>query len=58
MMYTPQAPVLDLRGETVTSILELRDAVHRLCLCPEEPQTPAEQCPNGRRKPKKSKKSP
>ena len=57
MLYTPQAPVLDLRGETTTSTLDLRDAFHRLLLCPEEPQTPAEQCPNGGRKPKKSKKS-
>ena len=57
MLYTPQAPVLDLRGETITSTLDLRDAFHRLCLSPEEPQTHAEQCSNGRRKPKKSKKS-
>ena len=53
MQNTPQAPVLDLRGETITSTLDLRDAFHRLCLCPEEHQTCSEQCPKGRRKPKK-----
>ena len=57
MLYTPQAPVLDLREETITSTLDLRDTFHRLHLCPEEPHTSAEQCPNGRRKHKKSKKS-
>ena len=57
MLYTPQAPVLDLREETITSTLDLRDTFHRLRLCPEEPQASAEQCPNGRRKHKKSKKS-
>ena len=57
MLYTPQAPVLDLRGETITSTLDLRDAFHRLCLCLEKDQTQAEQCPDGRRKTKKFKKS-
>ena len=57
MLYTPQAPVLDLRGETITSMLDLRDAFHRLHLCPEEDQTQAEQCPDSRRKTKKFKKS-
>ena len=57
MLHTPQAPVLDLREETLTSTLDLRDTFHRLCLCPEVPFTSAEQCPNGRRKHKKSKKS-
>ena len=57
MLYTPQAPVLDLREETITSTLDLRDTFHRLYLCPEEPQASAEQFPNGRRKPKKSKTS-
>ena len=28
MLYTPQAPVLDLRGETIASTLDLRDAFH------------------------------
>ena len=54
MLYTPQAPVLDLRGETITSMLDLRDTFHRLCLCQDEHQTCAEQCPNGRLRPKKS----
>ena len=55
MVYTPQAPVFDLREETITSTLDLRDAFHRLCLCPEESPASAEQCPNGRRKHKKPK---
>ena len=54
MLYTPQASVLDLREETITSTLDLRDTFHRLHLCPEEPHASAEQCPNGKRKPKKS----
>ena len=32
-LYTPEAPVLDLRGKKVTSILDLADAFHELCLC-------------------------
>ena len=28
MLYTPQAPVLDLRGQNVTSTLDLRNAFH------------------------------
>ena len=28
MLYTPQAPVLDLREETITSDLDLRDTFH------------------------------
>ena len=54
MLYTPQVPVLDLREEMITSTLDLRDAFHQLCLCPEEDETHPEQCPNGRRKSKKS----
>ena len=30
MLYTPQAPVLDLREETITSDLDLRDTFHQL----------------------------
>ena len=33
-LYTPQAPVLDLRDKKVTSTLDLADAFHELCLCP------------------------
>ena len=54
MLHIPQAPVLNLRQETITSTLDLRDTFHQLCLCPEEGNTHAEQCPNGRRKSKKS----
>ena len=57
MLYTTQAPILNLREETITSTLDLRDAFHQLHLCPEEDETHPEQCPNGRRKSKKSKKS-
>ena len=30
MLYTPQAPVLDLRGQNVTSTLDLGNAFHQL----------------------------
>ena len=39
MLYTPQAPVLDLR-----------DAFHQLRLCPTEDDPQGESSPNGRRK--------
>ena len=56
MLYTPQAPVLDLRGQNVTSTLDLKDAFHQLCLCPTEDDTQGESSTNGRRKsPKKQK---
>ena len=54
MLYTPQAPVLDLREEIITSTLDLRDAFHKIHLGPEEDKTHPEQCPSGRRKSKKS----
>ena len=41
MLFPPQAPVFNLRGETITSTLDLRDTFHRLHLCPEEDQTHA-----------------
>ena len=50
MLYTPQAPVLDLRGQNITSTLDLRDALHQLCLCSTEDETQGEQSTNGRRK--------
>ena len=31
MLYTPQAPVLDLRGQNISSTLDLIDAFHQLC---------------------------
>ena len=57
MLYTLQAPVLDLRDTKVTLAIDLRDVFHRLHLCPEEDNIKSEQCPNGRRKSKKAKKS-
>ena len=50
MLYTPQAPVLGLRGQNVTSALDLTDAFHQLCLCPTEDNQQGESSPNGRRK--------
>ena len=55
-LYTPRASVPNLRGETIPSTSDLRDAFHQLHLCPEEDETHPEQCPNDRRKSKKSKK--
>ena len=57
MLYTPQAPVLDLREETITSDIDLTDAFHRLHLCPEEDEKYLGKSPNGRRKTRMSKKS-
>ena len=50
MLYTPQAPVLDLRGKNVTSTLNLNDAFHQLCLCLTEDETQSQPSTNGRRK--------
>ena len=50
MLYTPQAPVLDLRGQNVTSSLDLVDAFHQLYLCPMENDQQGESSPNGKRK--------
>ena len=50
MLYTPQAPVLDLRGQNITSTLVLRDTFHQLHLCPTEDETQGESSTNGRRK--------
>ena len=50
MLYTPQAPVLDLRGQNITSTLDLMDAVHQLFLCPTKDDQQGESSPNGRRK--------
>ena len=45
-LYTPQAPVLDLRGKQVTSTLDLADAFHELCLCPSDNNQQEESSPN------------
>ena len=42
--------VLDLRGQNVTSTLDLRDAFHQLHLCPTEDETQGESSTNDRRK--------
>ena len=55
MLYTSQAPVLDLREETITSNRYLRDAFHQLHLCPEEAEKYLEKCLNSRRKPRSPK---
>ena len=57
MLYTPKVPVLDPRGQNVTSSLDLRDTFHQLCLCPKEDKTQGEWSTNGRRKSQKPKKS-
>ena len=57
MLSTPQAPVLDLRGQNITSTLDLRDAFPQLHLCLKEDETQGEQSTNGRRKSLKTKKS-
>ena len=57
MLYTPQAPVLDLRGKNITSTSDLADAFHQLCSCPTEDDQQEESSPNGRRKFWKTKKS-
>ena len=49
-VYTPEAPVLDLRGKKVTSTLDLADAFHELCLCSTGSDQQEESSPNGRRK--------
>ena len=57
MLYAPQVPVLDLRGQNMTSTLDLRDDFHQLHLCPTEDEIQGEWSTNGRRKSQKSKKS-
>ena len=56
-LYTPEAPVLDLRGKRHTSMLDLADAFHELCLCPTDNNQQEESSPNGRRKSQKTQKS-
>ena len=50
MLYTPQAPVLDLGGQNVTSTLDLMDTFYQLGLHPTEDDQQGELSPNGRRK--------
>ena len=49
-LYTPEAPVFDLRGKKVTSTLDLADAFHKLHLCPSDDNQQEESSPNRRRK--------
>ena len=57
-LYTPEAPVLDLRGKKVTLTLDLADAFHELHLCPTDDDNQQEESsPNGRRKSQKNHKS-
>ena len=49
-LYTPEAPVLDLRGKKVSSTLDLADTFHELCLCSTDSDQQEESSPNGRRK--------
>ena len=56
MLYTTQAPVLDVRGQNVTSILDLTDTFHQLPLCPTADNQQGQSSPNGRRKSQKNQK--
>ena len=47
MLGTPQTPILDLRGQSITSDWDLREAFYKLHLCPEEDTDKQEDCPNG-----------
>ena len=53
-LYTPEAPVLDLRGKKVPSTLDLADAFHDLHLCPTDDNQQEESSPNGRSKSQKT----
>ena len=57
MLYTPQAPVFNLRGKNSTSTLDLVDAFYQLCLCPTDNDQQEKSSPNGRRKSGKTQKS-
>ena len=50
LLYTPEAPVLDLRGKKVTSTLNLADIFHELHLCSTDSDPQEESSSNGRRK--------
>ena len=49
MLYTSQAPVLNLRGRTVTSTSGLQDAFHQLGLSTKEAETKGKNSSDGRR---------
>ena len=53
-LYTPETPVLDLRGKKVTSTLDLADAFHELHLCSTDKNQQEQSSPNGRRKRQKT----
>ena len=55
MLYTPQAPVLDLRCKNITSTLDLVDTFHQLHLCPTDNDQQEKSSPEGN--PKKTQKS-
>ena len=50
MLYTPQAPVLDLQGKNITSTLDLADTFHQLHLCPTDNDQQQESSPNDQKK--------
>ena len=56
-LYTPEAPVLDLRGKKVTLTLDLADTFHKLRLCSTDSDHQEETSPKGRRKRQKTHKS-
>ena len=45
MLYTSQAPILDLTGKDIKSMKDIEHAFHTLNLCPKESN---EEKPNGR----------
>ena len=49
-LYTPEAPVFDLRGKKITSTLDLADTFHKLHLCSTDSDQQEESSPNGRSK--------
>ena len=53
-LYTPEAPVLDLRDKKVTLTLDLADAFHKLHLCSTDNDQQEESSPKDRRKRRKT----
>ena len=56
-LYTPKAPVLDLRGKKVTPTLDSADTFHELCLCFTDSDFQEESSSNGRTKRQRTHKS-